>query len=190
MVHECGMSTPSRPRDKVEEKTIQTKVVNLFGGPGIGKSRTASSLYSLMKSDGYNIELVTEFAKDLTWEENWNALSCQIFVSATQYYRQFRLLDKVDYIITDSPILLGVAYTKNDNYKYAIFNMFNEFDNINYFLTRDHNKYSTTGRKESLEQAIQLDHEIESILIDNAIICSKVKNSAETIFGDIQRRQK
>jgi adenylylsulfate kinase-like enzyme len=40
-------------------------VINLFGGPGTGKSTLAAALFTDLKMKGINAELVTEFAKDL-----------------------------------------------------------------------------------------------------------------------------
>lgn len=57
-----------------------TKVINLFGGPGCGKSTGAAYIFSLLKMKGMNVELVTEFAKDKTWEHNSKALTCQPYV--------------------------------------------------------------------------------------------------------------
>ena len=45
--------------------------VNLFGGPGIGKSTTAAGVFNLLKLHGIETELITEFAKDLVWEERY-----------------------------------------------------------------------------------------------------------------------
>ena len=45
--------------------------VNLFGGPGTGKSTTSAAVFSLLKMHGVNAELITEFAKDLTWEKRY-----------------------------------------------------------------------------------------------------------------------
>ena len=47
------------------------KVINLFAGPGTGKSTTAAGLFYKMKSKGYMVELVTEFAKDLVYQESF-----------------------------------------------------------------------------------------------------------------------
>ena len=46
------------------EPNKQLKVINLYGGPGTGKSTTAAALFALIKREGYNVELVTEFAID------------------------------------------------------------------------------------------------------------------------------
>ena len=45
------------------------KVINLFGGPGCGKSTTAADLFARMKLRGLSVELVTEYAKDVVWDE-------------------------------------------------------------------------------------------------------------------------
>lgn len=45
---------------------MPTLVVNLFGGPGSGKSTGAAYVFARLKMLGYNAELVTEFAKDKT----------------------------------------------------------------------------------------------------------------------------
>lgn len=42
-------------------------VVNLYGGPGVGKSTGAAYVFARLKEAGVVAELVTEFAKDLTW---------------------------------------------------------------------------------------------------------------------------
>ena len=46
------------------------KVINLWGGPGCGKSTTAAGLFSIMKMRGHKVELVTEYAKELTYDRN------------------------------------------------------------------------------------------------------------------------
>lgn len=44
---------------------MKQKVINLYGGPGTGKSTTAAMLFAKMKLAGFNCEYVPEFAKDL-----------------------------------------------------------------------------------------------------------------------------
>lgn len=50
-------------------------VVNLFGQPGAGKSTLAAYTFAKLKMMNVNCELVTEFAKDKTWEKNFTVLS-------------------------------------------------------------------------------------------------------------------
>lgn len=162
-----------------------TKVINLFGGPGIGKSTIASGLFHLMKTNRYNVELVTEFAKDLVWQKNYTALNCQIFVTANQYYRQHVLIDKVDYIITDSPVFLGAIFSNKKSHAKMAIELFDEFCNINYFLTRDKNTYSPIGRRQSVESSCNLDNVLELELTKNYISYKKIKNKPEIIYEDL-----
>ena len=87
-----------------------TKVINFYGGPGSGKSTQASGLFYKMKAAGYSVELVNEFAKECVWEGNVPMLKDQLWVLAHQHRKLVRLRDKVDYIITDSPVLLSIVY--------------------------------------------------------------------------------
>ena len=43
---------------------METIVINLIGAPGTGKSTVASELFSKMKWSGYDVELVSEYAKE------------------------------------------------------------------------------------------------------------------------------
>jgi len=57
-----------------------TKYINIFGGPGAGKSTTAALLFAEMKSGGFKVELVTEVAKDFVWEDRSTTLSIQPYI--------------------------------------------------------------------------------------------------------------
>lgn len=140
------------------------KVINLYGGPGTGKSTTAAGLFNLMKLEGMNVELVTEFAKDITWEGHLNILEDQLYILAHQNRRLHRLRDKVDYIITDSPIIMGLVYNRViDSFKKYVFDLFNSYDNCNYWLLRT-KPYSTVGRNQTEEEARKKDYEIRDLL--------------------------
>ena len=135
--------------------------INLWGGPGCGKSTTASGLFSLMKMRGHKVELVTEYAKELTYDSNWDLLTKQEFIFPEQYHRQKRLVNHVDYVITDSPLPLNIIYAredlkKDDQFKTKVINGFNEFNNFNIMLKRC-KPYSHYGRKESNKQALDID---------------------------------
>ena len=43
----------------------KTLVVNLLGAPGSGKSTIAASIFSKLKFQNLNVELVSEYAKEL-----------------------------------------------------------------------------------------------------------------------------
>ena len=149
-----------------EKKTI---IVNLFGGPGSGKSTTAAGLFHKLKINGINCELVTEFAKHITWKEDFNTLKNQIYVFAKQHDRMFHLKDKVDVIITDSPIIMGLSYCNWDlmsrSFEQLVVDEFNRDDavNINYFINRVKD-YNPSGRSQTEEEAKEKDLEIKTLL--------------------------
>lgn len=144
-------------------------IVNLFSGPGAGKSTTAAGLFHKLKINGVNCELVTEFAKHITWKEDLNTLKNQIYVFAKQHDRMFHLKDKVDVIITDSPLIMGLSYCDWDiipkSFEQLVVDEFNKDDalNINVFINRV-KEYNPSGRNQTEDEAKIKDKEIKDIL--------------------------
>ena len=89
---------------------MKTKVINFYGGPGSGKSTKAAGLYYKMNMAGFSVELNNEFAKECVWEDNVPMLKDQLFMLAHQHRKILRLVGKVDYVITDSPLMLSGIY--------------------------------------------------------------------------------
>ena len=155
------------------------KVINIFGGPGSGKSTFAAYLFTHLKTCNLNIELVTEFAKDLVYENQYDLLKTdQLFILANQNRRLQRLLNneqRVDYVITDSPLLLSNVYAQLNNYKILdslskfTLDLFNSYDNINFFLNRDKSNFNHNGRTQDLKEAIKIDELIILYLNENNI---------------------
>jgi len=159
----------------------KTKIINIHGGPGTGKSTIATGLFSAMKQKGINCELATEYAKEITWEETQILLQNQIHLFAEQFRRQYRLLDKVDYVICDSPLLLNAIYfeyfLKRSKKNYfspdfvhlakSFFNeSFSQFNNINFYVSRNTKYHTSSGRVHNLKESTDIDKEIlESLLV-------------------------
>lgn len=146
-----------------------TLVVNLFGGPSSRKSTVAAGVFCLLKMHGVECELVTEFAKDLVWEERYNTLKNQQYIFAKQYHKIWRLLDKVNIIITDSPLLLSIVYKPKDcveSFTNNVIDTINTIDNLNVILTRD-GEYNENGRYQNEEQAKKIDIRIKHKLIQH-----------------------
>lgn len=128
------------------------KVINLWGGPGVGKSTTSAGLFYEMKKAGLNVELVTEYAKDMVWEGRQNILEDQIYIFAKQQRRISRLRGHgIDWVITDSPIPLGLVYTREgafgDEFGNLVMQVFAGFENHNYLLQRNF-RYNPVGRNQ------------------------------------------
>ena len=62
-------------------------VVNLFAGPGSGKSTTCAGVFSKLKLAGVNCEMALEYAKDKVWENSLDVLDDQIYVFGKQLHR-------------------------------------------------------------------------------------------------------
>lgn len=168
--------------------------INLFGGPGTGKSTTAAGLFSLMKSDGYKVELTQEFAKDLVYEESFKILQDQFFVTANQNHKAFKLYGKVDYVIHDSPLLLGLAYSRyigklKDAYEQFVVELFRSYKGTNVFLVRDTDAhpFQQYGRNQDLDESITIDNEIKDLLVKHSIpfIEVPVASAISTIYKEV-----
>jgi hypothetical protein len=139
-------------------------VVNLFAGPGAGKSTMAASVFADLKRRGVCAELVTEFAKDLTWEGNQRALECQPYVFGQQLWRMQRLRDRgVEVIVTDSPLLLSTVYMPDDwdyprRHHWAEFVIAesNTWREANFVVTRKRT-FDARGRNQTEAEARMLD---------------------------------
>lgn len=144
-----------------------TKIINLFGGPGSGKSTTAAGLFYLMKLHGKSVELVTEFAKRLVWENRTGTLkNQQAYVHAKQLHYLDNVVGKVDFIVTDSPTLLSAIYAPKDYvpaFSDFVRQQFALYDNLNVFVHRM-KKYVPVGRTQTAEEAGRIDSEIHSYL--------------------------
>ena len=140
------------------------RVINLFAGPGAGKSTLAAGLFFLMKREYMSVELVTEYAKDLTWQERFNTLEDQLYVFAKQHHRIRNLKGKVDLVVVDSPILQGAIFKRPDylpaNLESLIIEAHDQYLNTNFFIDRAGRKYVEAGRNQTREQAIELDSKI------------------------------
>lgn len=142
-----------------------TVVINLFGEPGAGKSTAASYIFGMLRMKGVKCEYVSEFAKDMVWDDNFKALANQPFVFGSQSYRLSRVRDEVDVIVTDCPLLLSAVYnrdlvfandkTLHEKFKEVVIGVFDTYNNINILLKRQH-PYESSGRHESEAEAEQV----------------------------------
>lgn len=146
------------------------RVVNLFAGPGTGKSTTAAGVFNELKNRGVNAEYIPEFAKDGAWEHRgakfWKA---QQYIYGEQSWRFHRCKDDVDIMVTDCPLILGNVYMPGDfkmpSLRQTMDEDFAQYDNLNIFLIRS-KAFNPKGRNQNLEEARQLDIEIKKMLLD------------------------
>lgn len=146
------------------------KVINLFAAPGSGKSTTGAGLFFKMKIARKSVELVTEYAKDLTYE-GLIGLVDQYRIFAEQERRQRRLIDHVEWAITDSPLPLSLIYAspeRLDEMRDVVLNRFDTYDNYNFFIRRT-KPYWKVGRNQTEEESDILATRIRGMLDDHDI---------------------
>ena len=146
-------------------------VINLFAGPGSGKSTMAAGLFFKLKTEGVNCEMTGEYAKDLAWEEGGKKIADQIYVFAKQQRRVLRLIDKVDVVISDSPTILGLAYMP-EHYPQCFADLvrwqYEQYNNLNVFVNRK-KAFNPKGRFHTEEESKQKDVEIKELMRANNI---------------------
>jgi hypothetical protein len=146
-------------------------VINLFGAPGSAKSTTSSGIFYELKKASVSCELITEYAKQLVFESRNITLGDQLYITAKQNHRLATLVGRVDTAISDSPLLQALAYTPDtyyENYFSLVKEVFESYNNINFFLNRA-KSYSTIGRSQSEAESNILGLRIKNLLTNNNI---------------------
>ena len=155
--------------------TRQTYVINIIGGPGIGKTTISALLFANLKIKGYICEYVQEFAKKLVWLKDYDTLNNQFFVSKEQYTLLKQIDGQVDFLITDGPLIHGIYYNKynkdnnsnTDKVEKFILESIHKFKNINIVLDRVERDYETEGRIQTEQESKDIDVILKHILRTN-----------------------
>lgn len=179
-----------------------TKIINLFAGPGGGKSSIAAGLLHEIKKRHISCDAPYEFPKILAWDDNSEAIKDQLYVMANQHRGIAKSYGKVDYIIVDSPILLSIVYK---NYYSSDLNVYpsslygkefndlilhiNDFyDNINIFLERsDDVNHNNKERFHNINESKDLDIRIKNMLNDNEIPFFEIPVDNNTVINIIEK---
>ena len=142
-----------------------TKVINIFGAPGAGKSTLAFGLAYKLKLKSIQVDLAHEWIKEKLYENNPYPFHDQLYTYAKQNKKLNQLNGKVDYIITDSPSVQCVAYNEKEPkvYDQMALDYFNQYDNLNFFIERTH-QYQPSGRTQTEEQANIVGNKIKEML--------------------------
>lgn len=157
-----------------------TIVINAFAGPGAGKTTSCLEVAEKLKKQGFVTEYVQEYAKELVYDNNFIMLDGhyehQFAILNEQMKRINRLYGKVDFIVTNSPILLNNTYLNEDKntevysaYSDSVNKLYGLYNNFNYFVERDTSVFEKEGRIHNLEQSIAIDNELKNMLHNNQI---------------------
>lgn len=160
-----------------------TKVINIFGAPGAGKSTLCFGLMYHLKLKGIECELAHEYVKEQLYAGNPYPFHDQLYTYAKQNKKLNQLNGKVKYIVTDSPSVQCIAYDEKEPkvFKQMALDYFNQYDNLNIFLERTH-EYQPSGRNQTEEQAQVVGDNIKRMLNDLGI-CYK------TLYANVALEQ-
>lgn len=152
---------------------MNTVVVNLLGGSGLGKSTTAALVFGELKKRRQHCELVREYVKELAWAGVGIGAYGQSIIYGRQLERESSLYGKVDVIVTDSPLILCPIYQSHyaghDTIKHVVLGDMKTASSqgvlhMNFLLKR-HKPFDPRGRYETEEVAKLVDRKVEAFLL-------------------------
>lgn len=141
-------------------------VINLFGGPGVGKTTLLHNLMAVAKKRGAKIECCLEYARELVLAGRQDLLKDQLSIFEEQLRRLRVFSTGTDFIVTDAPLFNGLVYCGDGDREAlgaAIRQEWPSWNNSNYLLGRQF-AYQTHGRYQDEAGAIQVDGTVAALL--------------------------
>lgn len=171
---------------------MKPKVINLLAGPGAGKSTTTAALFCHLKWLGYNVEQVLEYAKGLAWEgDRAKAFRSQQYLYGKQSWYLERVAPEVQFVITDSPLLLSLIYSRGhplqQELRTLVLATFNQYENLNIYIERGSRAYNPKGRMQTEDEAGVKDHEVRKMLDYESIPYSVINTDNDHPIVNAQR---
>lgn len=145
-------------------------VVNLFGGPGCGKSTVAAKIFAELKTRGVEAACPEEHAKMAIWSGRPWLLDEQLILAGKTWETLVNLRHRVDIIVADSPILLCSAYAgqrEPEPFHALMRDLHSRVPRVNLLVTRNlDEEYDTSNRREDRDAAIAVDEKVRLMLAD------------------------
>lgn len=164
-----------------------TKVINFFGGPNSGKSTLCASIFAEMKFSGILVDCAWEYARELFYERKLHTTP-QKMIFYEQKKRIERILGKVEFALTDAPLLVSLVYGKIA--LDLVLGEIDKLDNINILLQRNPSvSFQGENRLHNEAQAKEIDKKIASVLTTYrqpyVILPSYTKNDIPCVMSAI-----
>lgn len=168
-------------------------VLNLFGGPGIGKTTAAAKIFVELKMLGLEAANPEEHAKLAIWKGRPDLLDQQLVILGQSWETLHALSDKVDVVVMDSPLMLCSVYAGDRealHFHKTVADFHKRMPRINIMLERpDGLSYSQRGRREDQSTASAIDTKVKMALDAHGEPYSQVqvdKNMAHNIAQTVQ----
>ncbi len=154
----------------------RTLNVNLYAGPGVGKSVTAARLYAELKLRGVHAELVSEYAKELVYLGILEQ-KAQEDILKEQLRRQGLLQGQALVVVTDSPVPMSLVYAKRlvgdpvtmSRLRSLLEEGTNGWLNLDVLLNRDLSKgFETEGRGQTAAESMLVHRQISHFLCQHS----------------------
>lgn len=178
------------------EHNQKLTVVNLFAGPGAGKSALAHVVTGLAMVKYHDVQYVHEYAKEVVWNDHGRVegeydsspFTEQDWMLAHQNQLLRRLVPRsIDLAITDTSILLGAIYAPEwypESFTPFLLDVYHSYNNINIFVDRGDIPFQTEGRNQGKEASIEKDREVIALLdkygIEYTTVAQKAGQIVET----------
>lgn len=139
-------------------------VVNLFGGPGVGKSTTAAMLFAHYKRRGITTELLREPAKELLYQGR--DLSRNQVLLMALHYQALKDYEAAgtQLVIADTALLLNLVYSQGLPF-YAqlerlVLKLTREFKEVDVLIKRavpyqEHGRNETEAEARAIDEAVR-----------------------------------
>jgi len=174
----------------------QTVLINLFAQPGAGKSVLMMDLAARMKKENISVEMSPEYVKKMAYEGKAPDSIDQMYIFGKEAQHQKALMGKVDYIISDAPVLLVAWYYYKVSGSQSLFPVAKEFEEIakekhntqfvNFFLPRK-TLYDPNGRFQTEQESDIIAAEIKKMLKERKIEYNFLDCPADNRVAEIMK---
>lgn len=169
-----------------------TQIISLHSGPGTGKSTSAAQLFAELKQRHCSVELVREYVKKWAWEGRKISGFDEYYFVGHQIREESLLFGKVDYIVTDKPLLMDIYYAEKyagptiaRGIRAAVTSYYDAcaeagHQHLHVFLKRS-KPYDKRGRFEDEATARSMDLDIKTLLQQLGYSFEEIGTSAEMV---------
>ncbi len=148
-----------------------------------------AALFVELKRRGYLVEMAPEWVKGPVWAGENHVLEDQLYIFAKQNRQLRRLKGRVDFVVTDAPLLMALVYSPP---RPLFFQFVHEvasvtYDNVDVFVRRV-KPYEPAGRVQSEDKARELDRRMKNMLtahVGNHYTVAGDEHAAERILEQI-----